>query len=223
MRAREQQLDTEKLVFKPAFSYSPYMEMALEDLNTRDLMEGQEIEINPYYRFYPIFKDMFPMDLLGEKEIRDVLFNILIHFIGENDVKKGLCRKEYYMQFLLKDIEVGIFGWEVKEGMEGLTIKERDTILLSLLVLYRSGASLELLQYVVKGMFPHSILYNNQEDAKELLVYLGVKRTKKLKLRIGMVVQMFARIDYHICFYWEYHFGILGVEETMEIDGCVLY
>lgn len=34
---------------------------------------------------------------------------------------------------------------------------------------------------------------------------------------------MFLPIYYHVFIFWEHHFGIIDVEETMELDHMVLF
>ncbi|GCD08524.1 hypothetical protein [Clostridium tagluense] len=79
--------------FIPAKIYSPYMEIAFTDLNTSSLPEDNTIEINPYYRFQNIFKELLDVNFNESKQLVETLFDIVIHFLAEIDFTKGLCKK----------------------------------------------------------------------------------------------------------------------------------
>lgn len=137
MRAREQELDVNSFRFVPAVSYSPYMELSLTELNTSEL--EQVVEINPYYRFYSIFRDLFPPDAEEYLELRESLFDIMIHFLAETDLYQGMNRREYHIRFVQRDIGNGIFGPKVRESFAQLNRDEQDAIAEGLLRLYETG------------------------------------------------------------------------------------
>lgn len=62
LAAKEQGIDENEINFKAARKYSPYMELSEEFLNKARLEEPYTVEINPYYRFQPIFQAMFHPD-----------------------------------------------------------------------------------------------------------------------------------------------------------------
>ena len=57
IKARQLGIDETKIKFIAAKSYSPYMELSNENINFKDI--EQEVELNPYYRFFEIFKYFF--------------------------------------------------------------------------------------------------------------------------------------------------------------------
>lgn len=63
IQAEEQGLPEEQLRFKMAERYSPYTELSFPFLNQSVVGDGMEIEVNPYRRFYEIFKDLFSPDI----------------------------------------------------------------------------------------------------------------------------------------------------------------
>jgi hypothetical protein len=58
---------------------------------------------------------------------------------------------------------------------------------------------------------------------KEILIYIGQKRTQELENKMDVLIDLFLHIDFKVFLYWQYHFGILGVEDTMKIENMVLY
>ena len=81
--ARQLGVEIKKINFVEAKSYSPYMELSYKDINST-IIEG-DIEVNPYYRFYEIFKDLFNINNSEEVELRETLFDILMHFLSRID------------------------------------------------------------------------------------------------------------------------------------------
>lgn len=44
-----------------------------------------------------------------------------------------------------------------------------------------------------------------------------------IKVRLQFLQDMFLPIDHQVYLFWEHHFGIIGVEETMVVDEVVLF
>lgn len=223
IKAKELNIPDEKLIFKYPSSYSPYMELSFENLNEGEIGKDNFIEVNPYYRFFKIFKNMFHIDNLESIEFREVLFDILIHYLGNLDLKQGLYKEEYYKRFVLEDILQGFLSDNLKMNIDVFNFKELDILLNHIITLYKIGESIELFKSIVKQIFKRSIIYQNKDKKKEILIYLGEKRRTELEKKIDLLIELFLNIRYEPCLYWEYHFGIIGVDNTMLIEEMVLY
>lgn len=221
MEAKKEGIPPEELTFIPAKSASPYMEASMENINRTRIGEDTTIEINPFYRFYPIFKDMLHINQTGYEEARQALFQVMIQYLGENDMRMGLCRTEYYKKFLRRDLEEGIFGKKAARIFLELEQREKDVILENLLCLYQTGTSLYLYRGVVRELFPGSILYHSSEDQRRLYLYLGEKECDRVRNRITLVNDLFLRFDYEIDLFYEHHFGIMGEDATMRLEYMV--
>lgn len=223
LQAHSQNLDREKIKFKCAKSYSPYMEIAFEDLNTTEIDEAPTVEINPYYRFFTIFKNMFDVNYEESLQFREVLFDIIIHYLGELDLKQGLTKKEYYKKFIFRDMLHNVFDEKIKNHMQIFDKSELDVVLNSLISLYETGTSIELFKRTVNKIFKKSIVYMNKDHRKEVLIYIGEVETRHLSCKIDALIDLFLHMEYEVNIYWQYHFGLLGIDETMRIEKMVLY
>ena len=87
----------------------------------------------------------------------------------------------------------------------------------------RTGSALAIFLDMVRGMAGDSIVYHNQEHPDELLIYIRQRKTKELARRMELITRLFLDIRYQAEIFYEYHFGIIGVEETMEIGGIAIY
>lgn len=214
-------ISSSNITFVPAKVYSPYMEICSENINENSI--GNIVEVNPYYRFYEIFKDMFGIDNNKNEEFRNVFFDILMHFLTEIDVNEGMNKKEYYEKFILNDIENSIFGEAVKENIKVFSLEEKECILLGILQLYTTGETFQVLKKVMKFIFKNSIIYSNKDDKNEIIFYIGDEKNDINEKKLLLITELFLPIKFKLEVYFEKHFGIIGVEETMKMDNIALY
>ena len=222
INAEQRGLDRRNITFKEAEIYSPYMEMAFENINEMDFDENSIIEINPWYRFYDIFKDLFNINLTENKELREVLFDILIHYLGNIDSNIGLCKKQVCKNLLLKDINAEVYGEYLNKNISAFSSEELDCFLDGLINLYSCNTSLIILKKVLRKVFKNNIVYINKDKPKDVYIYLGVIYSTKDDAKITMIINTFLPINMNPFVFWDKHFGILGVEKTMKLDEIVM-
>lgn len=222
LKADKQKVPRKNLKFIKAEICSPYMELAFDELNSTLLPEDSAIEVNECYRFYEIFKDLFNINFIENKELRDVLLDILLHYLGELDLKQGLVKREFYKDFLLKDILDKVFGEKLAKNIRYFEKEERDILLGDLITLYRTGMSLELFNKVLKKIFKNSIVYSNKERPKNIYIYLGEKKSRELENKIKVILDTFLAINMKPLIFWDNHFGIFGLDNTMRINEIVM-
>ena len=145
LKADKQNIPRKNLKFVQAEICSPYMEIAFNELNSTSLPENNVIEINESYRFYEIFKDLFNINNQESKELRKVLLDILLHYLGEVDLKRGLCKTEFYKHFLFKDILNKVFGEKLANNICYFEKDELDALLNGLITLYKTGVSTSII------------------------------------------------------------------------------
>ena len=87
----------------------------------------------------------------------------------------------------------------------------------------RPARSLDIFRDMVEELIPRSIVYHSNSNANEVLVYVGLKKGRKIMAKMDFLVEMFIELPYSVDVYYEYHFGILGMEDTMRIDEIMMY
>lgn len=199
---------------------SAYMELALPYLNQTWL--GQEVEVNTYYRFYSIFKDMFPPEQAEFPALRDSLTNLLLHMIAQNDIMRGMTRDDYYKKLLAGEVMAGGFGDMAMEVFGDMDRNEQEKLLSGWLNIFRVGSALPIFLDMIHGLVDDNIVYLSNDCPDEILLYTGLKKEKKLERRIAFLADTFLDVRYHIEVFYEYHFGIVGIEETMQIEEISL-
>lgn len=98
IHAEDQNIPQEKIYFVPSHSYSPYMELALEELNFSELYERIAIGINPYYRYEHVYEDLLPIRK-GTKGIQLAMFDLFAHTLADVDMRRGMGRQDFEALF----------------------------------------------------------------------------------------------------------------------------
>lgn len=223
VQAQEAGMDKKGIRFLPAKVYSPYMELSLEALNATAGQLDVEVEVNPHYRFPAVFRDLLDINLTEDEELRLTLFDILIHFLAELDLMQGMNKREFYIRFVLRDLEAGAFGERVKERIGLFDREEKEVIAAALLRMYDTGETLHLLRSTVSRIFRRSTIYVNSEEKDEMLFYIGQRRTERGLRKLELLMELFLPVRYRTEVYWDCHVGIIGAEDTMVLDRIAMY
>jgi len=222
LKAKEEGIDKNKIRFIHTTNSSPYMELSMDCLNQETLDQINVIEVNTYYRFYQIYKDMFQPELIDYADLRESLTSITLHQLAENDIRKGMTKEEYNKKMLAKDIIAGRFGTDVKNTFKLFKQEEQDTLLSGWLRSYRAGSLLSIFLDMIHRLIADSIVYHGNEASDEILIYTRQKRTWELEQKLRLLVVVFLDIRYRVDIFYEYHFGIIGIEDTMIIDEIAM-
>ncbi|MFW5669473.1 MAG: hypothetical protein ACOCM4_09550 [Acetivibrio ethanolgignens] len=217
-----QGIPRERIRFLAARDGSAYMEVSHMFLNQEQFDDNCQLQVNLYYRFYDIFKELYQPEMREFLSLRESLTNLILHLLAGNDTLSGMTREEYYKKLLYEDLKREAFGEAVAEAIALFDQKERELILSGLLRQYQTGSSLDIFNDMVEELIPQNIIYRSNENFYEILVYIGVKKEKKISCKMDFLVRMFVDLPYHVDIYYEYHFGILDVEATMRIDEIAL-
>lgn len=221
VKAEEKGIPKDSIKFVMSKRYSAYMELSNEALNFTEL--DNEVEINPFYRFYDIFKEMFNINDKKDIELRHALLDVALHFLTEIDVMQGMTKIEFYIRFLIDDIINEMFGASIKDGMKLFSKFEKNMIARNMLRLYITGEMLYLLKDTFSKVFKNSIVYANYEVKDELLFYICQEKTRVSEEKVQFLMDIFLPIKFKTRVYWYNHFGIIGSDETMKIDSIALY
>ncbi len=222
VQARNEAVAEESLRFTIPKVFSAYIEVSNVFINQGNLGREQCIEINPYYRFYEIFKDLYQPDYNEGEDLRASLANLILHQLAGNDVLSGMTREEYHKALLLQDILAGKNGWLGQNAIALFDITEQQVILSGMLRQYLTGCSIDLFREMMTALIPDNIIYHNNENTNEVLVYIGQKKTELLERKLQFLIADFLDLSGVVDIYYEYHFGIIGIGETMTIGEIAL-
>lgn len=223
LEAKKEQIPLKNLRFVHEEKGSAYMELSLPFINQDELQGETTIGVNTYCRFYSIFKHMYQPDQKEFPYLRNSLTNLIIHMLAENDARRGMTKEEYYKKLLIRDIQSGVFGNEAINVFVHMEQEEQNKLMSGWLRSYRTGSSLAIFIDMIHSLIDNSIVYHNNDFPEELLVYTSSRKNDELEQRLKFLIELFLDIQYHIEIYYEYHFGIIGMEDTMQIDEIALY
>jgi len=222
--ARRQGIPEGDIRFQKAGVCSPYMEVSCPCLNQDSLEEGggAAVEVNPYYRFYGIFKDLYHPQMTEYGKLREGLANLVFHMLAENDAMSGMTKEEYYKKLLYQDFTARLFGESMMEGMGLFDREERQVLLSGILRQYQTGSCLDIFLDMMEELIGDHIVYRSNEDFQELMVFIGQEQEKMIEAKMDFLIQMFVELPYHVDIYYGHHFGIMGIMETMEVGEMAL-
>ena len=222
IKADKNKIEREKLKYITTRNGSPYIEVSFENINERNI-EEHTIEVNPLYRFQKVFMNLFDINLEKYKEMREYFFDIFIQYMIQIDLRQGYSKKEYYYKFILKEILNKFYSEQNIEAIKHFNKDEVYLIFCFVIRLYNCGSSLFLFKQIMRGLYKNSIVYASNDYVDEYLIYIGKKETKEERKKINFIVGMFLPINFKIHLFLENHFGIIGIDETMEIDEIALF
>lgn len=221
LAADEENLDRNRLTFLPAANASPYVEVSFTDINTVAL-DAPQIEVNPLYRFETIFSKMFAPDFREYESVRKLFFDIVMHYMAETDLRSGLHKQEYYYHFLAEELQAGVFGEKAAEAIILFDNKQQHRLISGLMGLYKAGHHKEIFTGLFKEIYPYGIIYEGKDRAETMFLYLGKKETEEEWKRIRFLTDTFLPLNEDVEVFFDRHFGIMDVEETMALDHILL-
>lgn len=222
LQGEKENRNRNKLRFIEAINPSPYIEVSVEDLNLASPQKDQ-IEINPFYRLGDVFGQLFDRNIEGLEQAREIFFDVCMHYIVQLDLREGLSKEDYYCMLLVREINKGQYGMAVAENFMLFAQKEQRIILCSYLSLLKTGNYIQEFKKLIITLYPYAGIYENNDVPLELLVYLGVEETKREKKRAVFLREMFLPLQETVHWFFEHHFGIIGVDETMVIDEIAIF
>ncbi|MDR1245681.1 MAG: hypothetical protein LBK57_01470 [Clostridiales Family XIII bacterium] len=208
--------------FVPARNFSPYMEVNSENLNETCISGDLRIEVNPFIRFHGIFGSFMRPKLSEYDEYRNALFDIIMHFLLATDKKSGHNSRSILRLLISRDIRNGLFGREIGKDFALLDDKAADAIADGLIFLYEHGVSVHLHGEICKRLFENMISYMKVRGERTLLIYHGISATRYGAMIATLCRRLFLPANMKTEFYWDKHFGIIGIPETMKTGEMVL-
>ena len=222
LKAKKSGHGLEELRFINSQSPSPYTESSFDFLNS-DTVEDREIEINPLYRFATQLGEIFLPDVVGYENVRAMFLDVMLHYVAIWDLRSGGDKKELRAMYILNEIQEGRFLKSIRETLLDLELNKAKRIIFCLLDLYKCKDYITIFRKALKELYPKANLYIHSENLRKLILFTGVDKTKKDMERIEMLKELFLPISYETDIFWKYHFGIVGVKESMKIGKMALY
>ncbi|MGF6906263.1 hypothetical protein [Fusobacterium sp. PH5-44] len=221
--------EKENINFRISKNISPYFELNLENLNNIEYevdnskIKILDIDVNPFIRFNGIFDSIIKPDYENEDlSIKNLMSNIILHFLGELDLYLGQCRKDIIVKEIIKDIENNCMGKDIRDNFNLFKRYEKRIIGDVLYSMYTNLDMIEAFKKVVKLLYIDSIIYDNRFSGTNIVIYLNYKE-KENDRKIEFIKKLFLPMGIETDIFWEKHFGVIGVPVTMIIGEIAIF
>lgn len=199
---------------------SPYLELQADDLYSEGFYRDgfSHLDVNPYVRFFPIFNPLLTPDNMGYEEFNHALSDVLLHYLADLDVKLGMCKQDFYIGFLVRDMEQGAFG-----GLDELTFftgSQKQVIAKWLLCFYQTGDGIGSLLGAVRALFPVCEVFIR--EGGEIVFHMREPQSEAAGKRLGYLVRLFLPLSCDYTVHWMETYGVIGYDETMGQEGFLL-
>lgn len=199
---------------------SPYLELQAESLHGNGTYEDgrARLDVNPYVRFFSIFDPLLTADDLGYEEFEQALADIMLHYLADLDIKMGMCRHDFYICLLMRDLERGVYG-----GLEELSVftkMERRVIAEWLLTFYYTGDGPCSLSGAVHALLPICVIYIR--EGEEFVFYMREPQDPAEEKKILFLIRLFLPLACSGTIHWTKTYGVLGYEETTQMEDFIL-
>lgn len=203
---------------------SPYMEVWNPD--------DKIVLVNIFYRLCEILLPFSGKDaenkinrLLGlyEEEGRYIDFvNIILHYIAQMDLIKGITVQDLLSFEIYGEIINGYYGQHIKECFGKVRHKDR-VVITRYIAKYDTGKQKEIqFDALLKAVFGRVVLYYDK-PLDILYIYIDAEKNGYNQNLYNLSEYFLKDIDVKTEVLWKGgHFGIIGIDNTMEIDKLSL-
>ena len=139
------------------------------------------------------------------------------------DLYLGQNKKDIIIKEMVKNIEKGAFGEDIKGNFKVFKEYEKVIIADGLYCMYNFLDMLEAFKKVFKAIFSDSIIYDRLTSETNIVIYLNYKKTKENMLKVDFIKEMFLPLGLEVDLFWEKHFGVIGVDITMRIGEIAIF
>lgn len=175
------------------------------------------VSVNPMLRFSKIFDSIHNEENSVLIECFDKIENIVFHFLAQLDKQKGLNYERCIIENIKSEILNNYYGYDIKHLFLSLNSNDQETILFEVFQRLTHDSKSFFMDCISK-LFPiASLCYETKTDIYYL--YLGAKKTDYNLKKYKIVELLFWNINMKIEIIWKNHYGIVGNQNTMQIDS----
>ncbi len=199
---------------------SPYLELQAESLyGNGDYKDGiDHLDVNPYIRFFKIFDPLLSPDDLGYEEFSQSLSDIILHYLADLDLKMGMSKRDFYIRFLVQEMEDGAFGGQ--KDLCAFSRPEKQSIAAWLLRFYNTGDGPGSLSGSAGELIPLCSVYIR--EGEEIVFYMRQPFEDAEERRLKFLIRLFLPLACSCTIHWTRTYGVIGYEKTMPVEDFIL-
>ncbi|MFV0441188.1 MAG: hypothetical protein ACK5LV_07860 [Lachnospirales bacterium] len=128
--------------------------------------------------------------------LKEVLSDHVYHHLLDIDMFQGMNRREFYITFVIKNIEQRYFGEELRENTSIFNNNEKRYLSNGILSMYETTECIFILKKVTKEIFTKAYIFSNTDNKDEVVFFLRVKETET-KSCIYVILPAYAQAVYN--------------------------
>lgn len=221
-------LNREDVHFEPALYFDPYAELS-EESEYREKNGTLLCRYNAMHRYEKIFRSYFEAVGIPMKPKDQIIFDLVSHYLAAVDLKSGFTFREQRKRMFGSDITEGNYGERVRKIYGGLDKDQKYTVMHYLELQDRiqekdstEEAGIAIYVRAAIGLLGTGVVYRDRYSQKRYLFYIGTKRTDLYEKMLFLAETLFLPLDYQIDIFWDQHFGMMGENQTMQMDAIRL-
>ena len=207
------------LFFEQGKDVSPYYEQSFSCLDQKNI-ENTNIEINALHRFDGLFAKYLHEGFSENLEFKKYFFDLVIHFLCEIDLAKGVSRESLYLAQIEEEINIEVFGQEISHNFKAF--EPCHNLLPLILIQLRTGSSLGGFREALTRIYPDTLVYQLKDEPQKLLIYLGINQTEIESQKLQFIIDIFLPLEFKTRIFWDKHFGVFGVDTTLIMNEIEL-
>ncbi len=199
---------------------SPYLELQADSLYGNGNYEdgAARLDVNPYVRFFEIFDPLLTPDDDGYEEFDQALCDVILHELADLDLKFGMCRHDFHIRLLLRDMERGVYGGLTE--LAAFTGMEKRVIAEYLLCFYDTADAAYCLSGAALALLSPCEAYIR--EGEEFVFYMRQPYEEAQEKKVLFLARLFLPLTCACTIHWTKTYGAIGYGETMRLEEFVL-
>lgn len=206
--------------FVQADSFSPYCESVVGSIRHDGSLDV--VELNGFYRYGDILHALFAME--GREDgVCQLMFDCLMHLLARLEVRNGVTFSEFRLRRKWDMLAEGQYGEPVRSCFGKMDAPGKYLTAHYLSRQEQMGESVALFAKALIAILGDGIIYKNDRNPKELLLYMGREQGTRDKLAIELCCELFLPFMYSLRVFYEASFGIVDEKDCMELGSIEIF
>lgn len=150
--------------------------------------------------------------------------NNVINYLRELDFVSGTTVIDVICEKISEDIKNGVLGIDLKKYFLFLSREEQEYVAL---LIYNEKINnvncMKNFKLGIKYFFIDSLIYRQKSEKNKIIVYINNPKNKVNVAKIKTLELLFLEFEMKLKVFWENHFGVVNVGETVKIDEIAVF
>ncbi|WP_304178961.1 hypothetical protein [Leptotrichia trevisanii] len=206
------------------FEFENKLEKDTEIKNlTMENVPKKESKINGFRRRNNIVKEE-KGNISILRNFKKNIENNAINYLRELDFVSGTTVIDVICEKISEDIKKGVLGIDLKKYFLFLSREEQEYVAL---LIYNEKINnvncMKNFKLGIKYFFIDSLIYRQKSEKNKIIVYINKPKNKVNVAKIKTLELLFLEFEMKLKVFWENHFGVVNVGETVKIDEIAVF